>query len=80
MWIYARKGKYICRVCLKNVDGKVQGRSKRTTLYIRRPRETYDKVPKEELLHCMKKSEILENYVRLVQDMYEESETVVSVQ
>ena len=33
-------GKDICHVCLKNVDGKVQGRSKRTTLYIRRSRES----------------------------------------
>ena len=29
-----------CHACLQNVDGKVQGRSKRTTLCIRRPRES----------------------------------------
>ena len=36
-----------------------------------------DRVPREELWYSMKKSGIMENYVRLVQDMYEESETVV---
>ena len=62
---------------LKNVDGKVQGRSKRATLCIHRPRESYDRVLREELWYCMRKSGIAEKYVRLVQDMYEGSETVV---
>ena len=39
IWIYARKGNHRCHVCSKNVDGKVQGRSKRATLCIRGPRE-----------------------------------------
>ena len=39
--------------------------------------KAYDSVPREELWHCMRKSGIVEKYVRLVQDMYEESETVV---
>ena len=39
--------------------------------------KAYDKVPREELEYCMRKSGIQEKYVRLVQDMYEESETVV---
>ena len=64
-------------VCLKNLDGKVQGRSNRATLCIRRSRESLRLVPREELWYCMRKSGILEMYVRLVQDMYEESETVV---
>ena len=64
-------------VCLKNVDGKVQGRSKRASLCIRRPRENLRKVPREELWYCMRKSGIVEKYVRLVQDMSEESEAVV---
>ena len=34
------KGITRCYVCFKNVDGKVQGRSKRATLCIRRPRES----------------------------------------
>ena len=38
----------------------------------------YDKVSREELWYCMKKSGIAEKYVRLVQDMYEGSKTVVS--
>ena len=36
-----------------------------------------DRVPREELWYCMRKSGIVKKYVRLVQDMYEESETVV---
>ena len=36
-----------------------------------------DRVPREELWYCMRKSGIVEKYVRLLQDMYEESETVV---
>ena len=39
--------------------------------------EAYDRVPREELCYCMRKSGIVEKYVRLVQDMYERSETVV---
>ena len=39
--------------------------------------KAYDKVPREELWYCMRKSGIVEKYVRLVQDMYEEIETVV---
>ena len=39
--------------------------------------KAYDRVPREELWYCMRKSRIVEKYVRLVQDMYEGSETVV---
>ena len=39
--------------------------------------KAYDRVLREELWYCMRKSEIVEKYVQLVQDMYEESETVV---
>ena len=39
--------------------------------------KVYDRVPREELWYCMRKSGIVEKYVQLVQDMYEESETVV---
>ena len=37
--------------------------------------KAYDRVPRKELWYCMKKSGIIEKYVRLVH--YEESETVV---
>ena len=39
--------------------------------------KAYDRVPREELWYCMKKSRIVEKYVQLVQDMYEGSKIVV---
>ena len=39
--------------------------------------KAYDRIPREELWYCMRKSGTVENYVQLVQDMYEGSETVV---
>ncbi|KAK3563902.1 hypothetical protein QTP86_004850 [Hemibagrus guttatus] len=39
--------------------------------------KAYDRVPKEELWYCMRKSGVAEKYVRVVQDMYESSRTVV---
>ena len=39
--------------------------------------KSYDRVPREKLWYCMRKSGIVEKYVRLVQEMYEESKTVV---
>ena len=39
--------------------------------------KAYDRVPREELWYCMRKSGMTEKYVRLVQDMYKESKTVV---
>ena len=39
--------------------------------------KAYDRVPREKLWYCMRKSGIVEKYEQLVQDMYEESETVV---
>ena len=39
--------------------------------------KAYDGVSREELWYCMRKSGIVEKYMRLVQDMYEESKTVV---
>ncbi|KAK3559145.1 hypothetical protein QTP86_005023 [Hemibagrus guttatus] len=39
--------------------------------------KAYDRVPREELWYCMGKSGVAEKYVRVVQDMYERSRTVV---
>ncbi|KAK3549360.1 hypothetical protein QTP70_034599, partial [Hemibagrus guttatus] len=39
--------------------------------------KVYDRVPREELWYCMRKSGVAEKYVRVVQDMYERSRTVV---
>ncbi|KAK3521658.1 hypothetical protein QTP70_014697 [Hemibagrus guttatus] len=39
--------------------------------------KAYDRVPREELWYCMRKSGVAEKYVRVVQDMYERSSTVV---
>ncbi|KAI5089824.1 hypothetical protein C0J45_19959 [Silurus meridionalis] len=39
--------------------------------------EDYDRVPREELWYCMRKSGVSEKYVRVVQDMYEDSVTAV---
>ncbi|KAK3551422.1 hypothetical protein QTP70_017307 [Hemibagrus guttatus] len=39
--------------------------------------KAYDRVPREELWYCMRKSGVAEKYVRVVQDMYERSGTVV---
>ncbi|KAK3570316.1 hypothetical protein QTP86_017172 [Hemibagrus guttatus] len=39
--------------------------------------KAYDSVPREELWYCMRKSGVAEKYVRVVQDMYEKSRTVV---
>ncbi|KAK3532018.1 hypothetical protein QTP86_003491 [Hemibagrus guttatus] len=39
--------------------------------------KAYDRLPREELWYCMRKSGVAEKYVRVVQDMYERSRTVV---
>ncbi|KAK3529355.1 hypothetical protein QTP70_029327 [Hemibagrus guttatus] len=39
--------------------------------------KAYDRVPREELWYCMRKSGVAEKNVRVVQDMYERSRTVV---
>ena len=36
-----------------------------------------DKVPREELWYCMRKPQVAEKYVKVVQDMYEDSVTTV---
>ncbi|KAK3575285.1 hypothetical protein QTP86_023405, partial [Hemibagrus guttatus] len=39
--------------------------------------KAYDRVPREELWYCMRKSGVAEKYVRVVQDMYVRSRTVL---
>ncbi|KAK3545339.1 hypothetical protein QTP70_004061 [Hemibagrus guttatus] len=63
-----RDGKDVQQVrVIKDRDGRVL-----TNL-----EKAYDRVPREELWYCMRKSGIAEKYVRVVQDMYERSRTVV---
>ena len=50
----------------------------RALLCIRGPRESLRQVPREELWYCMRKLGIAKKYLRLVQDMYEKSETAMS--
>ncbi|KAK3525945.1 hypothetical protein QTP70_011035 [Hemibagrus guttatus] len=45
--------------------------------YFKDLEKAYDRVPREELWYCMRKSGVAEKYVRVVQDMYERSRTVV---
>ncbi|KAK3561329.1 hypothetical protein QTP86_030628 [Hemibagrus guttatus] len=62
-----RDGKDVQQVrVIKDRDGRVL-----TNL-----EKAYDRVPREELWYCMRKSGVAE-YVRVVQDMYEKSRTVV---
>ena len=39
--------------------------------------KAYDKVPREEVWYCMRKSGLAEKYVRIVRDMYDDSITAV---
>ncbi|KAK3548193.1 hypothetical protein QTP70_005181 [Hemibagrus guttatus] len=39
--------------------------------------KAYDRVPREELWYCMRRSGVAEKYVRVIQDIYERSRTVV---
>ena len=39
--------------------------------------KAYDTVPKELIWHCLRKRGVAEEYVRVVQDMYRDCETVV---
>ena len=39
--------------------------------------KAYDKVPREEVCYCMRKSGLAEKYVRMIHDMYDDSITAV---
>ena len=39
--------------------------------------KAYDKVPREEVWYCMRKSGLAEKYVSIVQDMYDDSTTAM---
>ena len=39
--------------------------------------KAYDKVPREDVWYCKRKSGLAEKYVRIVQDMYDGSTTAV---
>ena len=69
------KGANDAMFALKNVDGKVEKRELHCVFV--KLEKAYDRVLREELWYCMRKSGMAENYGQLVQDMYEESKTVV---
>ena len=71
------KGTIDAMFCLTNVDGKIQGRPRATLCIYVDQEKAYDRVPREELWYCTRKSGMKKKYVRLVQDMYEGSETMV---
>ena len=73
-----REKHYRCIVCFESVDGEVQRRSEGATFCVCVDLEkAYDKVPKEEVWYCMRKPGLAEKYVRIVQDMYDDSITAV---
>ena len=39
--------------------------------------KAYDRVPRQEVWRCMREDEVLKNYVKMVQDMYEGARTQV---
>ncbi|KAK3539722.1 hypothetical protein QTP70_012263 [Hemibagrus guttatus] len=63
---------------LVNEENERRKKSRRGELCgIENLEKAYDTVPREELWYCMRKSGVAEKYVRVVQDMYERSRTMV---
>ena len=56
------KGSYQCHVCLKIVDEKVKkGQIELHCVFVELDK-AYNRVPREELWYCMRKSEVMEKY------------------
>ena len=73
----ARQRYRACHVCFKNVDGKYRKGQRELHCIFVDLEKAYNRVSREELWYCMRKSRIVEKYVQLVQDMYEGNETVM---
>ena len=56
---------YRCMVCFESVDGEGQ---KELHCGFVELEKAYDKVQREEVWYCMRKSGLAEKYVRIVQD------------
>ncbi|KAK3525230.1 hypothetical protein QTP86_024951 [Hemibagrus guttatus] len=66
-----------CNFCSENLMEKYRDGQRELHCVFVDLEKAYDRVPREELWYCMRRSGVAEKYVRVVQDMYERSRTVV---
>ena len=68
---------YRCMVCLRVLIEKYREGQKELHCEFVELEKAYDKVQREEVWYCMRKSGLAEKYVRIVQYMYDDSTTTV---
>ena len=71
IWIHTRKGNHPCHVALRMLMEKYREGQRELHCVFVDLEKAYDKVPREELWYCIRKSGIVEQYVQLEQHMYE---------